>query len=62
MQRTQSIADPSLVDFYPKQVRSVVNRKKVDILKMSRGLKTPGKRNYKTHIVNMRRIAMEHTR
>ena len=56
LKRHASIADPTLVELYPKQIKSIVNRKKVDILKVSTSLKVPGKRNYKTQIVSMRRL------
>lgn len=60
--REKSLANPEYVELYPKQIKSVVNRKKIDIIKMSRSLKTPGKRNYKSHIVNMRKLGFAHTK
>ena len=56
LKREQTIANPRYMELYPKQIKSIVNRKKIDILKMSKSLKTPGKRNYKTHIVNMKKL------
>lgn len=51
--REESLCDPEFLELYPKQIRSVVNWKRIDIQKVQHSLKTPGKRNYKSHIVNI---------